>query len=193
MANTKLSREEALAIGEEAYIFGYPLVLMDVTRTVMTAVPKPQEPLAPMNQFMHMSAFPDPTIADVVSPNADTLYSAAWLDVTQEPIVLSVPDTGNRYYLMPLLDAWTNVFASPGTRTTGSAKGDFAIVGPGFKGQLPQGVKEIKSPTNTVWLIGRTQANGKSDFPAVHAIQKQYLLTPLSAFGKNYKQPDTVA
>src|SRR5262245_21929707 len=175
MANTKLTREEALAIAEDAYVFGYPLVLMDVTRSVMTAVPKSEGRKAPMNQFVHLAEFPDPTFTDVVSPNADTLYSTAWLDLTKEPMILSVPATGNRYYLMPMLDAWTNVFASPGTRTTGNGKGDFAIVGPGWKGRLPEGVKEIKSPTNLVWLIGRTQTNGKDDYAAVHAIQKQYM------------------
>jgi hypothetical protein len=83
---------------------------------------------------------------------------------------------------MPLLDAWSNVFASPGTRTTGNAKGAFAIVGPKWSGTVPEGLSTIKAPTNIVWLIGRTQANGKQDFAAVHAIQDQYSLTPLSAW-----------
>ena len=191
MSNMKLGKEEALAIGEDAYVFGYPLVLMDVTRSLMTAVPKVEETKAPINQFAHLSRFPDPTFTDVVSPNADTLYSSAWIDLTKEPIILSLPDMGNRYYLMQMLDAWTNVFASPGTRTSGNGKGDYAIVGPAWKGQLPEGVKAIKSSTNMVWLIGRTQTNGQSDYGAVHAIQKQYALTPVSAWGKNYKAPDS--
>jgi hypothetical protein len=124
-----------------------------------------------------------------VSPNADTLYSTAWLDLSAEPMILSVPAMGKRYYLMMLMDAWTNVFASPGTRTTGSGKGDFAIVGPGWSGQLPSGVKEIKSPTNMLWVVGRTQTNGPSDYAAVHKIQDQYKLTPLSAWGKPFTPP----
>jgi hypothetical protein len=192
MSNTKLTKEEALSIAEEAYIFGYPLVLMDVTRSVMTAVPRVDERKAPINQFLHMGKFPDPTFTDVVSPNADTLYSSAWIDVSREPMILSVPAMGNRYYLMQFLDAWTNVFASPGTRSTGNGKGSFAIIGRNWKGQLPDGVKEIKSPTNIVWLIGRTQTNGKDDYAAVQAIQRQYALTPLSAWGKNYRAPDSV-
>src|SRR5262245_7886661 len=191
MSNMKLGKEEALAIGEDAYVFGYPLVLMDITRSVMTAVPKVEERKAPSNQFLHLGTFPDPTFTDVVSPNADTLYSTAWIDLTTEPIILSVPAMGNRYSLMQMMDAWTNVFAAPGTRTTGNGKGDFAIVGPGWKGQLPDSVKEIKSPTNMVWLLGRTRTDGKDDYAAVHAIQKQYLLTPLSALGKNYKAPES--
>ena len=147
---------------------------------------------APMDQFANIRAFPDATFTDVVSPNADTLYSIAWLDLTQGPIVLSVPDTHGRYYLMEMLDGWTNVIPSPGKRTTGTGKGNFAITGPGWSGTLPAGVKEIKSPTALVWVIGRTQTNGKADYAAVHAIQDGYKLTPLSAWGKPYTPPKDV-
>jgi hypothetical protein len=192
MANTKPSKDEALSIAEEAYIFGYPLVLMDVTRSAMTAVPKASGHKAPMNQFIHMEAFPDPSMTDVVSPNADTLYSTAWLDVSLEPIVLSLPEMGDRYYLMQMMDAWTNVFASPGTRTTGTDKQDFAISAPGWKGKLPQGLQPMPTPTNMVWILGRTQTNGKEDYSAVHNIQKQYKLTPLTSWGNTYSPPDNV-
>jgi hypothetical protein len=185
-----VSADEASEIAVEAYVFGYPLVLMDVTHQVMTAVPSAGAHKAPVNQFIHIREFPDYTMTDVVSPNADTLYSTAWLDLTNEPIILSVPDVGKRYYLMEMLDAWTNVFASPGTRTTGNGRGDFAIVGPQWKGKAPADVKEIKSPTNMVWVIGRTQTNGKEDYAAVRAIQDQYKLTLLGAWGKDYKPPD---
>jgi hypothetical protein len=127
-----------------------------------------------------------------VSPNADTLYSTAWLDLAKEPIVLSVPDTNGRYYLMPMLDAWTNVFASPGKRTTGTTKADFAICGPGWKGSVPSGVNELRAPTQMVWIIGRTQTNGRKDYDAVHGLQAQYKLTPLSAWGKDYAPPASV-
>ncbi|MCC7257842.1 MAG: DUF1254 domain-containing protein, partial [Gammaproteobacteria bacterium] len=110
-------------------------------------------------------------------------------DVSREPIVLSVPDTGGRFYLMPMIDAWTNIFASPGKRTTGTAAGHFAVTGPGWTGTLPDGVQELKSPTSMVWIIGRTQTNGPTDYDAVHAIQVQYRLTPLSAFGGPYTRP----
>lgn len=165
------------ALSAEVFTYGYPLVLMDVTREVMTA-------RTPANTFVHKRSFPDAMFTDVVSPNADTLYSTAWLDLTKEPVVLSVPDTAGRYYLMPLMDAWTNVFASPGKRTTGTKRGAFAIVGPDWQGTLPKGVKEIRSPTAMVWLIGRTQTNGKQDFPTVHRLQDQYRLIPLSAWQK---------
>lgn len=185
-----ISAQQARDIATEAYVFGYPLVLMDITRQVFTNVSKPGENAAPVNQFGHKRMFPDPTMTAVVSPNADTLYSFAFLDLSRGPIVLSVPEMDGRYYLMQMMDAWTNVFAAPGTRTTGTSKGYFAITGPGWKGQLPKEVKELKSPTNMVWIIGRTQTNGKSDYAAVNTIQDQYKLTPLNSFGKHYTPPD---
>jgi hypothetical protein len=163
---------------------------MDLTRQTLTNVAKPSENAAPANQFCHKRTFPDPSLTAVVSPNADTLYSFSFLDLVREPLVLSVPEMNGRYYLMQMLDAWTNVFASPGTRTTGSDQGDFAITGPAWKGEAPKGVNEIRSPTNMVWLIGRTQTNGKRDYAEVNEIQDQYKLTPLSHFGKPYSPPE---
>jgi hypothetical protein len=191
-AQNKLREEEAVKIGVEAYVFGYPLVLTDVTRQVSTAVPKVLGQKAPVNQFAHLRQFPSLTFSDVVSSNADTLSSIAWLDLKREPMILSLPAVGKRYYMAPMLDAWTNVFAVLGTRATGNGKGDFAIVGPQWTGKLPAGIKEIKSPTAMVWLIGRTQTNGRRDYPAVHAIQDRYQLTPLSAWSKGYTPPSDV-
>ncbi len=169
------SNQAMKALSAEVFTYAYPLVLMDVTRELMSL-------RTPPNTFSHKRTFPDASFTDVVTPNADTLYSSAWLDLSKEPVVLSVPDTRGRYYLMPMMDAWTNVFASPGKRTTGTQRGNFVITGPGWEGPLPKGMKQIKSPTAMVWLIGRTQANGKKDFPAVHRLQDQYRLTPLSAW-----------
>jgi hypothetical protein len=174
--------------GVQAYLYGYPLVLMDVTKK-MGMQPNAPGPHGPINQFCHIWSFPDPNFTIIVSPNADTLYSTAFLDLAREPIVLHVPDTKGRYYLMQMMDAWTNVFASPGKRTTGTEEGDFAIIGPDWKGTLPPGVKKIHSPTNMAWILGRTQCNGKDDYAAVNAIQRQYTLTPLSAYGKQYTPP----
>ncbi|MGO4326531.1 DUF1254 domain-containing protein [Cupriavidus sp. 2TAF22] len=163
------------ALSAQVFTYAYPLVLMDVTREVMTA-------RTPANTFAHKRSFPDATFTDVVSPNADTLYSSAWLDLSAEPVILSLPDTHGRYYLMPLMDGWTNVFASPGKRTTGTGKAVFAITGPKWTGTLPPDVKEIHAPTEMVWLIGRTQTNGKQDYAAVRQLQNQYRLMPLSAW-----------
>ena len=189
----KLSAAEARKIGVEAVVYGFPLVVMDATMRASTNVPRPQPNAhAPVNQFGNMPKYPSASDHTVVRMNIDTLYSWAWLDLSKEPVVLSVPDTHGRYYMMPMLDAWTNVFASPGTRTTGDKVGSFAVTGPGWTGSLPAGVKEIKSPTNMVWIIGRTQTNGPDDYAAVNALQAQYKLTPLSAFGRPYTPPPGV-
>lgn len=158
----------------DAYIYGYPLVLTDVTKRIMLA-----DGLH-INQFLNERAFPTPQYTTIVRPNVDTLYSMAWLDLSRETIILDVPDTHNRYYLIELLDAWTNVFASIGARTTGTRTGAFAITGPEWNGILPEGTIRVGSPTNIVWLIGRTQTNGSKDYPLVHALQDKYNLIPLS-------------
>jgi hypothetical protein len=158
----------------DAWVYGYPLVLMDVTRQVTST--------HDINTFHHMRTFPDHTFHDVVSPNADTLYSSAWLDLSDEPMVLSLPALGDRYVMMPILSGWTDIFASLGSRTTGNQGGHFAICPPGWSGELPDSVTRIDSPTSMAWIIGRTSTAGTKDYLAVHAMQDQYRLTPLSAF-----------
>lgn len=186
-----LDDEEALEIAVEAYTYAYPLVLMDVTREVGTncKVPDAARLIAPVNQFAHARVFPDANFTDVVRPNADTLYSTMWFDVTEEPLAIQVPDSEGRYYLLPVLDMWTDVFACPGKRTTGTAEQTFAIVGPDWDGELPEGVGELKSPTGFGWMIGRIQANGKADFDNVHKFQAGLKAIPLSAWGKAYTPP----
>jgi hypothetical protein len=190
----KLSADEATEIAVEAYLYAYPLVVMDVTRRIGTNCQAADgtKMCAPMNQFAHAPGFPDATFTDVVRPNADTLYSSVWFDVTEEPLVIHVPDSRGRYYLLPMLDLWTDVFASPGKRTTGSAEQTFAIVGPHFDGELPKGMDMVRSPTGMGWMIGRTQANGKADFPSVHAFQAGLKAVPLSAWGEDYTPPRLV-
>jgi hypothetical protein len=174
----------------EAYIFGYPLVTIEMTRRVMTNTVKPEGTRAPMGQIANLREYPTAAFKDVTAPNADTLYSLAWLDLTQGPWIMQVPDERGRYYLMPMLDAWTNVFADPGTRTTGTGAGEFAIVGPGWRGELPAGVEELRSRTNLAWIIGRTYCTGTpEDYAAVHAIQDQYKLVPLASYGQPYTPP----
>ena len=115
-----LTDEEIVALAEEAYTYCFPLVLTEMTKQQVTNVAEPMDTAyAPVNQFGHKTSFPDPTFKEVVRPNLDTLYSSAFLDVGEEPIVLSLPEMGDRYYLMPMLDAWSEGFASPGTRTNG--------------------------------------------------------------------------
>src|SRR5215813_9592036 len=186
----RLTPDEATKLGIEAYIYGYPLVTMEMTRRVLTNVEHPEGDHAPMGQFANMRKYPNATFRNVTAPNADTLYSSAFLDLTREPYVLSLPNEHGRYYLMPMLSGWTDVFQVPGTRTTGTDAQTYVITGPGWKGTLPQGMTEYKSPTNMVWIIGRTYSTGTpEDYKAVHAIQDGYKLVPLSAYGKPYTPP----
>jgi hypothetical protein len=181
---------EDFLLATDAYIFGYPLVTMEMTRRVITNVAEPVGTRAPMGQIIKLRHYPDASFRDVTAPNADTLYTTAFFDVGQEPWVFSIPDMKGRYFLMPMLDGWTNVFEVPGKRTTGTGAQTYAITGPGWKGSLPAGVKEYKSPTNIVWLLGRIYCTGTpEDYAAVHKLQDECKLVPLSSYGKPYTPP----
>lgn len=190
-AEVALTPEETYAIARETYLYAYPIVSMDVTMRQATNVPDDAtvNMRAPVNQFAHARAYPKADEKDVVRFNFDTLYSFAWLDLSREPVILSVSDTEGRYYLLPMLDMWTDVFAVVGTRTTGNEAGTYAIVAPGWTGTLPDGVVKITAPTSAIWIIGRTQTNGPADYDAVHKVQDGYRLTPLSQWGKDYAPP----
>ena len=184
----QVSFEEAHAIGVDAYLYFYPLITMDLTRRQLTNVEPGKGGLGgPPNTFVNIPAYPSTDMKAVVRPNFDTLYSSAWLDLTEEPVIISVPDTDGRYYLLPMLDMWTNVFASPGWRTTGTHAGNFAILPPGWQSEqsrFPEGVQRIDAPTPYVWIIGRTKTDGPPDYDAVHKIQAGFKVTPLSRWGK---------
>ncbi len=183
-AEGTISQQEAHSIGVQAYLYLYPLVTMDVTRKQLTNVARPAGIAAPMNSFANVPEYPTADMKVVVRPNFDTLYSSAWLDLTKEPMIVSVPDTHGRYYLLPMLDTWTDVFASPGWGTTGTEAHDFAVTPPGWTGSLPAAVTRIDAPTPYVWIIGRTKTDGPADYAAVHQIQAGYKITPLSNWGK---------
>ena len=185
-AQTALTEQEAHAIGVAAYLYFYPLVTMDVTRKQLTNIEPGKGFGGPMNTFANVPAYPTAADRAVVRPNFDTLYSSGWLDLTKEPMIVSAPDTGGRYYLLPILDMWTDVFASPGWRTTGTQAGNFLITPPGWNGDTPSGMTRVDAPTPYVWIIGRTKTDGPQDYDAVHKIQAGYKITPLS---QNYSPP----
>jgi hypothetical protein len=196
-AGDAITEEEARAIGVDAYVYFYPLVTMDTTRKQLTNTKgTPGAIGGPPNTFNNIAEFPSADMKEVVRPNFDTLYSSAWLDLTKEPVVVSVPDTNGRYYLLPMLDMWTDVFASPGWRTTGTGAGHFLVAAAGWRPdlrdrfdefKLPEGTQRIDAPTPYVWIIGRTKTDGPSDYDAVHKVQDGYKVTPLSEWGKEPK------
>lgn len=189
-----VSGQEAYDIARDAYVFAYPIVTMDVSMRQSTNVPDAKAiPLrAPINQFAHARTYPHAEDRDVVRYNFDTLYSPAWLDLAPEPVVLSVPDTAGRYYLLPMLDMWTDVFSVVGSRTTGTKAGNFLLTAPDWSGAVPDGMILITAPTATIWILGRTQTNGPADYENVHKVQDGYRLTPLSQWGKAYTPPTGV-
>jgi hypothetical protein len=189
----ELSPQEAKKIAVDAYIYGYALMTSDVTERafINTTAPNPETFQAPLNQFVNIPKYPPADYKGVTAPNADTLYSGAFLDVSKEPIILSYPDMHGRYFLFPIYSQWTNVIGAPGKRTLGTGAQTIAIIGPNWQGTLPSGItQKVKSPTNTAFIIGRVYADGTpEDYAAVNAAQKEFKLVPLSSYGKPYTPP----
>ncbi|MEN5070066.1 DUF1254 domain-containing protein [Stenotrophomonas sp. TWI1183] len=184
-----ISAAEAKVIARDAWVFGLPLVYIGTQTDVTTHVTKPDATRAPINQFVHYRAFPDADNKTIVGLNVDTLYSLAQVDLSKEPMVLSVPPMGNRFWIMQIIDAWNNVPHAPGSRSVGAKGGDFALVGPSWTGTLPEGLTELRIPTNLAAIGGRTYTAGPQDYSAVHALQDKYRLIPVSQWGKTYTPP----
>src|SRR5215475_11294898 len=197
----QVNEQQARAIAVDSYIYFYPLVTMDLTRRQMTNLPAGKElGFGPPNTFNNVPAYPSASDRVVVRPNFDTLYSIAWLDLVKEPVIVSVPDTNGRYYLLPMLDMWSDVFASPGWRTTGTQAGNFLVTPPGWRPdlrdrfidefKLPKETRRIEAPTPYVWIIARTKTDGPPDYDAVHKIQAGFKVTLLSEWGKAPRAPE---
>jgi hypothetical protein len=172
----------------QAYIYGFPYVYMSEVRWGQVAVkvdPNSNLPHAAVNHFWHSHAMAGPESLAGGSPNNDTLYSITWLDLSKEPVIVSVPDVGDRYYTMEIASFDSDNFAYVGMRTTGTKAGNYAIVGPLWKGELPAGVQKLTpSRTPSAFILARTLLRGPDDLPAVRALMAQYKLTPLSLWGK---------
>jgi hypothetical protein len=188
--SSKSDEQELSEVAADAYVYGYSLISVEMSRRVITNVEKPVALRAPMGQFANLREYPTAAFRDVTAPNADTLYSNTFVNVGHEPWVLSWPDMGDRYYVWNVYDAWVPVLSDPGSRTTGQKAQAFAITGPGWKGSLPQGVQEIRCPSASAWVLGRTYCSGTpEDYKAVAALQDQYKIVPLSSYGKPYTPP----
>ena len=188
----ELSPEQAKELAKDAFLFGLPAILIDIQFDFNSYVTKPEGTKAPVNQFAHFREFVDASNRSIVGFNVDNLYSLASLDLTSEPVILSMPDMGERYWIMQLIDAWNGVPSAPGSRTHGGKAANYVIVGPNWKGKLPKGMEVLKSPTTITLIGGRTYCSGPSDYTAVNDLQDQYKLTPLSQWGKNYTPPEMV-
>jgi hypothetical protein len=181
-----VSPDEAKAIATDAFVYAYSLITTEVTRVQMSSLEKPEGMRAPMGQFGNVQRYPPANFRGVSAPNADTLYSFAWLDLS-EPVVFSHPDMGKRYYLFEMTDLWMTDFDAPGTRTAGGKAQNYLITGPGWSGTVPAGMKQIKSATQYMVIAGRTYADGSdADYKAVNALQAQYKITPLASWGKPF-------
>jgi hypothetical protein len=189
--DANVTDQTTYAIGKEAYIYLLPQVTMEITRRISTSVTTPQPTgYAPLNQLGYQTALPDASFRDVVRANVDTLYGSAWFDLSQEPMVVEVPDIGDRFYVLQFLNMWTDVIADPGSRITEPGSHAYVLVSPDWQGELPEGTEKIASPTNIVWLIARLRVDSDQDVANVTALYEQFKLTPLSAYGQPYHPPE---
>lgn len=180
-------------IVRDAYIFGYPLVTMDMTRKHETNVRVPDDAHAPMGQMIKMRSYPAVDDRGAAAPNADTLYTMVWLDVSDEPWVFSIPDMGDRFYIMPMLSGFNEIIFTAGSRRTGNGAQEYVITGPGWSGEIPDGVTRVESPTGLVWILGRVACAGTAeDYEVVHALQDRFASVPLSSYGEPYEPPPGV-
>lgn len=164
------------ALVRSAYVYAFPLMMTDALLQTTSAQ-------APTGRFMHQRTLDDDALPAGVRARVDVLSSSAFVDLGNGPVVLSLPEVGRRHIWVALHDAWTDVFESLGSRTTGARAAHYAITPPGWAGTLPAGVKQIAAPTNLVWIVARTQVTGQPDVAAARRVQDRYRITPLDAFG----------
>jgi hypothetical protein len=180
-AATQGKARQAFAAAAAAYVYGLPQVAERATVKHF-----------PHNEIISVAALADPSVRTVVAPNVDTAYTTSWLDLTDGPIVINVPDTAGRFYTFQFLDAFTNAFAYVGSGSTGTKAGAYVLVPPGYSAGLPTGATPIYAPSNTIWLLGRTLVKNAADLPAVKSLQQQYEATPLPAWESGTRQPPVV-
>lgn len=172
-------------LGTCAFVYFYPhMFYRGVSRNVIKRSLGLKHGGIPVNTLYAMPALASPTLSKsplVRTGNRDTLYTVGGLDLSQGPQILHVPDMGDRYYSIELVDPWLNIIADVSRRTTGTQARDYLVTGPGWKGKLPDGMKRIiVSPNNSVLLLGRVLVESDSDLPTAYGLTRQIQLTPLT-------------
>ncbi|CAM3523035.1 DUF1254 domain-containing protein [Nocardioides dubius] len=177
------------AILEDAYVFAYPLVLLDLIREMVTNVDEPEADRAPLNQLFHARELATPKMTSLTRPNVDTLYSQTYLDLGAEPQLLYLPDT-ERFCSVQTFDGWsdTPIILGDGG-LTGDGATTYALTGPKFQGTLPDDVVAVPMPTDLVWLLIRVRCAGPEDVADAHAAQDRIDLRPLSAHQRPWTPP----
>jgi hypothetical protein len=189
----KVHQSKVVKQAVDAYIYAYPLVTFDMVRQQETNTEVPTGAHAPMGQVIKMRKYPAVDDHAAAAPNTDTLYTLVWLDVSEGPMVLGVPDMGNRYYMLPLMDGYSEIIDVIGAGEPGEDSREYLVVSKGWKGEVPAGMTVIESETAMIWLCGRIYCTGTpEDYAAAHHLQDQVKLYPFSAFGKPYTPPKGV-
>jgi hypothetical protein len=192
-AEEKIKEGEAFILGMETYVYGFPLVMMDLTRQVMTATPTVGELSAPINQFQKLRAPVPWDFKNVVRINTNSLWETAFLDLKQEPLVVTVPDTGKIPVATCWLNMWTDTIGTAGSRTPEVNAGNYLIAGPDWSGSVPADIRKVYNcQTRFSWMLVELSAASPADYPAIHVIQDKFKITPLSQWGKPYTPPATV-
>jgi hypothetical protein len=185
----KLTPQEARDIAEQAFLFGLPPVYNSLQAEILSNAPQPEGMRAPFGQFFHYRLFPESSLKEVSGFNVDALYSTGLIDVWREPYILTVPPMGDRYWIVQIIDAWSEIPAAPGARTAGGTGGNFVIAGSHWTDPLPEGMPVIRPATSLVMVAPRIYTSGKDDEASVHHLQEQFKLTPLSKWGTDYAPP----
>ncbi len=183
----KLTEKDCLT---QAYLYAYPLVLLDLIKEMVTNTKRPTDTQAPLGQLFHAKTLATPEMVSLTRPNVDTVYSQAYVDLGAEPYLLYKPKT-DRYCSVQLFDGYSNTPDVLGTGARGGSDAcTYAFTGPFFEGILPEDVVQIKISTDFLWLLLRTRSFGVDDLPNVYAIQQKMKLYPLSAHGRTYEPPE---
>jgi hypothetical protein len=187
LTSAQVKEEDAFTIGVQAYIWGFP-AWMDQQNTVMTfSVEEPDGLRGPFNMLVQAKGLYGPEARITQSPNNDTIFSAASLDLTKEPLIFYVPDFKGRFYTFQLIDKYTNNFGYISQRTKGFKEQTYVFCGPGWSGKLPPGAERIDAPTVEMTIVGRIGIDSEEEMPEIRALQEQIRLVPLSQYGKDYK------